>query len=287
MLPDGFYIGSFKIYFYSILIVIGVLAAVGLSIHEAKRRQENSDLIWDMVPWLLIGGIIGARLWHVLTPSASMGITASYYFEHPLEIFMTRKGGLGIPGAVIGGVIALVIYSRRKKINFLTWADIIVPGLALAQAIGRWGNFFNQELYGGPTNLPWAIFIDETHRLPQYANVAYYHPMFLYESIWNLFNMFLLLYLGRKFAEKMLPGDLLFTYLIVYPVGRFFLEFMRLDPSFVGGVNANQATMAVTAISSVIILLIRHRRKEVVKAEEEEKPKRIRKIKVDTIEKKE
>jgi phosphatidylglycerol---prolipoprotein diacylglyceryl transferase len=265
MLPDGFFIGSFKIYFYSLLIIAGVLAAVWLSIFEAKRRKLDPELVWDMVPWLLIAGIIGARLWHILTPSASMGITASYYFQHPLEIFATRKGGLGIPGAVIGGALGLFLYCLRKKQKFGTWADIIVPGLALAQAIGRWGNFFNQELYGSPTTLPWKLFIDEAHRLPEYANIAYYHPMFLYESLWNLFNMFFLLYLGRRFVKKLLPGDLFAIYMIVYAFGRFTLEFMRLDPSFVGGVNANQATMVVVAIGAALFLIIRHKQKGKVK----------------------
>jgi phosphatidylglycerol:prolipoprotein diacylglycerol transferase len=264
MLPDGFYIGSFKIYFYSLIIIAGVLAAVWLSIKEASRRKMDTDFVWDMVPWLLIAGIIGARLWHVLTPSASMGITASYYFQHPLEILATRKGGLGIPGAVIGGTIGLFLYCKRKKLNFATWGDIIVPGLALSQAIGRWGNFFNQELYGGPSNLPWALYIDEAHRLPQYTNVAYYHPMFLYECLWNLFNMFLLLYLGRKYEKKLLPGDLFLIYAIIYPFGRFMLEFMRLDPSLIGGVNANQVTMAVVASGAILALIIRHRKKNLV-----------------------
>jgi phosphatidylglycerol:prolipoprotein diacylglycerol transferase len=270
MLPDGFMIGSFKIYFYSLLIIAGVLAAVWLSIIEAKRRKLDPELVWDMVPWLLIAGIIGARLWHVLTPSASMGVTASYYFQHPLEIFATRKGGLGIPGAVIGGAVGLLLYCRTKKLKFGTWADIIVPGLALAQAIGRWGNFFNQELYGSPTTLPWKLFIDEAHRLPEYANEAYYHPMFLYESLWNLLNMFLLLYLGRRYARKLLPGDLFAVYMIVYAIGRFSLEFMRLDPSFVGGVNANQASMAAVAIGASAFLFLRHKKKA--------KPKRVRKV---------
>lgn len=261
MLPDGFTIGSFKIYFYSLLIIAGVLAAVWLSIIEARRRKLDTEMVWDMVPWLLIGGIIGARLWHIFTPSASMGITASYYFQHPLEIFATRKGGLGIPGAVIGGAVGLLIYCRIKKQKFGTWADIIVPGLALAQAIGRWGNFFNQELYGGPTDLPWKLFIDEAHRLPGYANVAYYHPMFLYECLWNLFNMFLLLYLGRRYVKKLFPGDLFAIYMIVYAIGRFMLEFIRLDPSNIGGVNANQATMVIVALGAALFLLIQHRKK--------------------------
>jgi phosphatidylglycerol:prolipoprotein diacylglycerol transferase len=261
MLPDGFFIGSFKIYFYSLLIIAGVLGAVWLSIIEAKRRKLDPELVWDMVPWILIAGIIGARLWHILTPSASMGISASYYFQHPLEIFATRKGGLGIPGAVMGGALGLLLYCLRKKQKFGSWADIIVPGLALAQAIGRWGNFFNQELYGGPTTLPWKLFIDEAHRLPEYANIAYYHPMFLYESLWNLFNMFFLLYLGRRFVKKLFPGDLFAIYMIVYAFGRFTLELMRLDPSFVGGVNANQATMVVVAIGAALFLIIRHKKK--------------------------
>jgi len=261
-MPDGFNIGPLKIYFYGIIIMAGVLAAVWMSIKESERRGLDSEYVWDMVPWLLILGIIGARLWHVFTPSQSMGVGPEYYFSHPLEILNTRQGGLGIPGAVIGGLIALIIYTKRKKLEFLTWADIIVPGLALAQAIGRWGNFFNQELYGPPSNLPWAIYIDPTHRLAGYEDFTHFHPMFLYESIWNLFNFFLLLFIGRKYGEKLIAGDLFWIYLIVYPVGRFLLEFIRLDPSYVGGINVNQITMACVAVFGVGMLIFRHLRQK-------------------------
>lgn len=260
-MPDGFNIGPLKIYFYGIIIMVGVIAAVLISEKEAKRRGLDSDLIWDMVPWLLIMGIIGARLWHVLTPSKSMGVGPEYYFAHPLEILNTRNGGLGIPGAVIGGVIALVVYTKRKKLSFLDWADIVAPGLALAQAIGRWGNYFNQELYGPPSTLPWAIPIDEAHRLPGFEKFSTFHPMFLYESLWSLLNFFLLLFLGRIYETKIKPGDIFWIYLIVYPFGRFFLEFIRLDPSLVGGINANQITMAVVALFGAAMLIINHRRK--------------------------
>jgi phosphatidylglycerol:prolipoprotein diacylglycerol transferase len=135
-----------------------------------------------------------------------------------------------------------------------------MPGLALAQAIGRWGNFINQELYGSPTDLPWAIHIDEAYRLPEYAQYATYHPLFLYESLWNLMNMYLLLVLERQYKEKLIPGDLLLTYLIVYPFGRFLLEFMRLDSSMVGGVNINQLTMLVVMVVAIVMLVIRHRK---------------------------
>jgi len=167
---------------------------------------------------------------------------------------------LGIPGAIIGGIVALFIYTKRKGLKFLTWADIIIPGVALAQAIGRWGNFFNQELYGPPTNLPWGITIDLAHRLPGYESFSTFHPMFLYESIWNLFNFFLLLTIGRTKEEKLLPGDLLYIYMIVYAIGRFGLEFLRLDASYVGSININQMVMAAVAVLGAALLVFNHLR---------------------------
>ncbi|HEX9013157.1 MAG TPA: prolipoprotein diacylglyceryl transferase, partial [Anaerolineaceae bacterium] len=201
--------------------MLGALAATYLAAHEAKREGENPELAWDMLIWLLIGGIVGARLWHIFTPPASMvaeGLTTSYYLTHPLDAINTTKGGLGIPGAVIGGALALLWYSRRHRLSFARWADFIAPGLALAQAIGRWGNFLNQEVYGAPTNLPWAIYIDPNHRLPGFQSVAYYHPLFLYESIWNLLNMVFLLYISRKWTGWLKTGDVFLIYLITYPV---------------------------------------------------------------------
>jgi len=269
-MPDGFYVGPLKIYFYGIIIMCGVLAAIWVSIKETARRGLDSEYIWDMVPWLLLSGIIGARLWHVLTPSKSMGVGANYYLSHPIEIFNIRQGGLGIPGAVIGGFIALLVYSKKKGLDILTWADIIAPGLALAQAIGRWGNFINQELYGPPSNLPWAIFIDPAHRLPGYEEFSHFHPMFLYESLWNLCNFFLLIVFSRKLKSKLIHGDVFSVYLIVYAIGRFLLEFIRLDTSYVGGVNANQVTMAVVAVCSASAMVFRHVRKKKIKKELEE-----------------
>jgi phosphatidylglycerol:prolipoprotein diacylglycerol transferase len=259
-MPDGFTIGPLKIYFYGIIVMFGVLAAVWVAIKEAERRGLDSEYIWDMVPWLLIFGIVGARLWHVLTPSQSMGVGPQYYFTHPLEILNTRNGGLGIPGAIIAGLLTLLVYTKRKGLNFFTWADIIIPGVALAQAIGRWGNFFNQELYGPPTNLPWGITIDLAHRLRGYESFTKFHPLFLYESIWNIFNFFLLMAIGRAKEDKLVPGDLLYIYMIVYPVGRFGLEFLRLDASYVGSVNINQIVMACVAVFGTWMLIYNHLR---------------------------
>jgi phosphatidylglycerol---prolipoprotein diacylglyceryl transferase len=261
-MPDGITIFGFKVYFYGILIMLGVLAATWLSARRAKEFGQEGEIAWDILPWALIGGIIGARLWHIFTPPASMveqGITTAYYLTHPLEALNIRNGGLGIPGAVIGGFLAVYIYSRRKEMSVLVWADIIAPGLALAQAIGRWGNFFNQEVYGSPTNLPWAIFIDPRHRLPDFANVSYYHPLFLYEFFWNLLNVGLLIYLGRRFKSRLKSGDIFLTYMVVYGVGRFFLEFLRLDPSPVAGLNVNQTMMGLIAVAAAVGLFLRHR----------------------------
>jgi phosphatidylglycerol:prolipoprotein diacylglycerol transferase len=261
-MSDGFLIFGLKVHYYGVIIMFGAVLAAFLAVREAKRRQVDGELVWDMLPWLLVAGIIGARLWHVFTPPASMLINGTNpYLIHPLDAFKIWNGGLGIPGAVMGGALALFIYCRVKKISFLTWIDIIAPGLALAQAIGRWGNFVNQELYGHPsqfTTFPLAVYIDPAHRLVGFENVAYYQPAFLYESLWNLLNVAILLFLAHKFAEKLQAGDLFLVYLTLYSFGRFWLEFVRIDYSPIAGLNINQTLMAVVFVASVIGLVLRH-----------------------------
>ena len=258
-MPEGFFIGSFQVRYYGIILMLGAVAGAYLATREAKRRGYAPDIVWDLMIYLLIGGIIGARLWHLLTPPPSSGITAAWYFTHPLDALNIRKGGLGIPGAVIGGLVVMYFYARRHNLNFAHWVDIAAPALALGQAIGRWGNYVNQELYGAPTNLPWKIYIDPNHRLQGYTNVEYYHPLFLYESLWNLANMFILLTMSRRFGDRLKDGDIFLMYLVIYPLGRFLLDFLRLDASQVGGININQAIMAVVAVSAALALFLRHR----------------------------
>ena len=277
LMPMGFTLGPITIHFYGVIIMIGVLLAGWLATKLAVKYGQNPDIVWDALPWILIVGIIGARIWHVLTPSASLlsrGWNSYSYFKNPIEILTIWNGGLGIPGAIMGGSLALYFYCRKTKVNYALFMDILAPGLALGQAVGRWGNFINQELYGAPSNLPWAITIDPAYRLPAYQNVATYHPLFLYESLWNLMNMGLLLWIGKKFSEILKPGDIMLTYLIVYPLGRFMLEFLRLDTSPVAGLNANQTLMGITALAASIALLIRLRNRplpaELEEAETEE-----------------
>lgn len=263
---DGIHIslfgGDFTIYYYGVILMTGTMMGGWLAAREMARRGHNPEMVWDMLIWLVIGGVIGARLWHVFTPSPSSiaeGVTTEWYFTHPLDLINLRRGGLGVPGGVMGGAVALFFYVRRSKsVNFAEWIDIIAPSLALGQAIGRWGNFFNQELYGAATDLPWKIYIDPQHRLQGFANVEYYHPLFLYESLWNLANMFFLMWITRKFKAALKPGDVFLVYLVTYPVGRFLLEYLRLDASQVGGMNANQTFMAFVAIVAAVALFWRH-----------------------------
>jgi len=259
--------GEFIIYYYGIILMAGTMLGGWLGAREMERRGHNPELVWDMLIWLVIGGVVGARLWHVFTPSPSLiaeGITTQWYFEHPIDMVNLRRGGLGVPGGVIGGAIALFFYVRKhKKPSFSEWADVIAPCLALGQAIGRWGNYFNQELYGAPTDLPWKLYIDPQHRLQGFIDQEYYHPLFLYESLWNFANLFLLLWIRRKFAHVLKAGDVFLVYLVTYPVGRFFLDFLRLDASQIGGVNANQTFMAIVAIVAAAALLWRHRARKV------------------------
>jgi len=263
-MSGGFQLGPLFVHYYGIVLMLGAVAGAWLATAEVKRRGYDPEIVWDLLVYLVIGGIIGARLWHILTPPPSsivQNLTTAYYLTHPLDAIAVWKGGLGIPGAVIGGAAVLYWYTRKHKLSFAEWADIAAPGLALGQAIGRFGNFFNQELYGAPTDLPWGLYIDPAHRLDGFEAYSYFHPLFAYEAILNLANMFLLLWVTRRFKGSLIAGDVLLVYLIVYPVVRFSLDFLRLDASLIGGFNANQVVMAIVASVASVALWMRHRRR--------------------------
>jgi phosphatidylglycerol:prolipoprotein diacylglycerol transferase len=259
----GIHLGPLYFRFYGIILMLGALAAVYLVRWMLRRDGRDPDLAWDAFMWALVFGIIGARLWHVFTPSESlraMGIDTMYYLTHPLDIVFTWRGGLGMPGAIAGGALGLYIFTRRRKLSFGMMLDYAAPAVALAQAIGRWGNYVNQELYGPPTDLPWAIFIRPENRLAGYAIYETFHPLFLYESLWNLALAFTLLWVWRRFRGRLLTGDLFLLYLVGYPLGRFLLEFIRIDIVRAYGLNFNQTVMLLTAIVAAAALILRHRR---------------------------
>lgn len=220
--------------------------------------QWNPGHVWNGLIWAMLLGVVGARLYHVLTPSPSMadvGIrSAADYFRHPLQLVNLRRGGLGIYGGIAGGALGLLIYSYRNRISALGWADLAVVGLALGQFVGRWGNFFNQELYGSPSTLPWAVRIEPAYRLPGYAEYARFHPAFLYESLWNLLVFILLLTLVRRYRARLKRGDMMAIYLILYATGRVLLETVRLDSRTVAfGVDLG---VAVATVVSVVLAAI-------------------------------
>jgi phosphatidylglycerol:prolipoprotein diacylglycerol transferase len=281
--PILFQAGPFIVRWYGLLIITGVLAAAFIATIEAKRKKEDPDHVWNLLIWVLIFGILGARLYHVLSspPGASRGFNY-YFFEQPfsnLNVFgatipfpsalLIWEGGIGIFGALLGGIIAVIIYTMRNGLNVWRWLDILAPGMLLAQAIGRWGNYFNQELYGPPTDLPWGILITTTYqRIPPFDDLTAYpldttfHPVFLYESLWNVIGFALLMWIGRKYAGKLLDGDMLTLYLIWYPTGRLLVESLRPDAWTLSGIPTAQIVSVLLILIGVALFIFRRRRPE-------------------------
>jgi len=259
---DGvLHLGPVPLHMYGLMIALGVLvaAAVGRRRYVAKggsddpvTRKQRSEAFDSVAFWAVIGGIIGARLYHV--------ITDYQLFEgHPERMVQIWKGGLGIWGAVVGGALAVWIVARRRKMVFADIADSIVPGLAFAQAIGRWGNWFNQELFGGPSNLPWAVEIDPAHRPAGYAHSATFQPTFLYESLWCLALGFALLYVDKRF--KLVRGQLFALYAAGYTAFRLPMEEMRIDPAHtIGPLRVNAWVSIGVFVCSVIVFVYLGRR---------------------------
>jgi phosphatidylglycerol:prolipoprotein diacylglycerol transferase len=250
MMNPAFHIGGLTIGWYGIMIATGMLSAIGIAFIEAKRRGENTEHIINMALLVIPLGIIGARLYHVIDQW-------DYYLQNPGLIIGGQ--GLGIFGGILGGARGLIIYTRWQKLSTLRWLDIVAPGLILAQAIGRWGNFFNQELYGHPTDLPWAIYIDPAHRLPGYESYTHFHPLFLYESLWNLLGFAALMLLGRKLRHRLRDGDIFFMYAIHYGIGRFFLEGLKLEVWTLGGIPTARWITGLAIGAAVIVMIFRHK----------------------------
>ncbi|HOS80966.1 MAG TPA: prolipoprotein diacylglyceryl transferase, partial [Anaerolineae bacterium] len=233
-------IGPLAVHWYGLLIVLGIMLAAASAAFLAKRGGENPDYVWDMLLLVVVLAVIGARAYHVFSRPAGGLIGWDYYKEHPLEALYIWQGGLAIYGAVIGGALGVLIYASVHHLNPLRWLDFAAPGVALGQAIGRWGNYINRELYGPPTTLPWGVLIPPENRILPYTDMTRYpadtlfHPTFLYESLAALALFLVLFLLGMKRYEKLHPGDLLVGYLMGYAVIRFFTEMLRPDAWTIG-----------------------------------------------------
>ena len=252
----AFYIGTLPVHWYGIMIMLAVIMAVVLAILEAKRRGETTQHVYQLALVVVPLGIIGARLYHVIDKW-------DLYIQNPASIIGLQ--GLGIFGAVIGGAIGLIIYTKWNKLSTLKWLDIVAPGIILAQAIGRWGNFFNQELYGYPTDLPWGIVIEPANRLPGYEAFSHFHPLFFYEFIWNLLGFGLLLIVGRKLKHRLLNGEIFFLYVIYYSIGRFFLEGLKIDVWSIAGVPTARWISGIAIIASIAVIIYRRYRTRKIK----------------------
>jgi len=231
MNPEIFHIGALSIRWYSVLILAGILIAIFMANKESKKFKLPEDFIFDLAFIVVICGILGARIYYVL-----FNLTGpDGYLANPLEIVKIWHGGLAIHGSIIGGLIALIIYCKKHKISIARTTDFIVPGLLIAQALGRWGNFFNSEAYGPSTTLANLQSLHIPTFIINGMNIKgiYYHPTFFYESIWCLIG-FIIILLIRKFYRYLKKGQLTCFYLMWYSVGRLFIEYLRTDSLMLG-----------------------------------------------------
>jgi phosphatidylglycerol:prolipoprotein diacylglycerol transferase len=251
--PELFSAGPFTLRWYGLCIALGIAVATWLTASELRRKGYDPALALDALFFIVPPGFIGARVYHVLTDY-------QLYANDPIPgIFEVWNGGLGIYGAVIGGFLGLLVFARVRGISALAFADAIAPGLVLAQAIGRWGNYFNQELFGRPSDLPWAIEIAPQNRPPGFTDAASFHPTFFYESLWNLLVCLVLLFVARRFADRLKNGDIVLLYVCLYSAGRFFVETLRIDPAFlIGDFRGNLFVASVLALTFALILFLRH-----------------------------
>ena len=266
--PVAFSFGNFEIRWYGILIAIALLVGIVISYFIARYRGERAEEVINFAPFSVIFGVIGARLLHVVA-------NWSYYSGHPSYIFAFRQGGLAIQGVMFGGVLALLVFCRIRKLNFWLWADIIAPALVFGQAVGRWGNYFNQEAFGYPTSLSWGIYIDPMYRPEAYSNASYFHPTFFYESMANLIlcGMLLLLHRLNKNKPDKFPNGIIFvTYLGIYAVYRSVIEYYRIDSSYWLGIKVVYILDAITVIAVLIMAnyLVKKFRAEKVQKETED-----------------
>lgn len=252
-------IGPLTIGWYGIGYAVGLAVAYMVMVRLARRAGEDPDILGNGMIVVALAALVGGRAYHVIDQWDAL------YKADPTRVFLPPYSGLGVYGGIITGTIAAFLYARYKRVSFLRWADIIAPGLFVMQAIARWGNWFNQELYGPPTTLPWGIPIDCAHRLQDvYACVDFpeaatrFHPLFLYESLSGVLGAMVLIWIGYRFRSRLRPGDILLIFFVWYGVVRFWLETFRHDNWTFFGTPTAQVVSLLFIIPSLAILILRH-----------------------------
>jgi phosphatidylglycerol:prolipoprotein diacylglycerol transferase len=235
-------IGPLAVRWYGLMIATGVMLGTTLAHREAIRRGQDPDKLLNLIVVSVLTALVGARAYYVL-------FNWDYYGGQPAKIVAIWEGGLAIHGGLLAGAVATILYCRWAEVSVPVTTDIMAPGVAIGQAIGRWGNFFNQEAFGVPTDLPWRLYIDPYHRPPHLKSFDYFHPTFLYESLWN-FLVFGVLWFGLRKRLQGRPGALTLCYLGLYSVGRFFVEGLRIDSLMLGNLRAAQVVSLVLIVAA-------------------------------------
>ena len=233
---------------YGVLIAAGVLAAIALSMHEEKRLGMKQDTIIDLALWVIPLGIIGARIYYAL-------FNWQVFASDPLSVLRIWEGGIAIYGAVLGGLIGVFLFASRRKMNPLLLTDAIVPGLSLAQGIGRWGNYFNMEAYGREITDPRLQFFPIGVQIPSGSGYTWHMATFFYESCWDVLVFAVLWFVVRKHTRNV--GTVTLWYLLLYGAGRFFIEGLRTDSLMLGSIRISQLLSLVMVILSAMLLIIR------------------------------
>ncbi len=288
--PDDPYVvyqlfGFLTIRWYAVCILSGAMLGAWFAARRAERVGLNPDDAWNILAIGLVTSIACARAWYVFNEWPSIAARRDDYATAwqwvVFYVINPAQGGIAIQGAIVGAVIGCYIYTKRNNLDFLRWIDIGAPCMLIGQIVGRWGNFFNQEAYGRPMNVvqPWGLRIDAEHRIAPYGgetglaqypvDTTRFHPTFLYEAIWNSGVFVALLVIERRFAGRLLKGDLFMLYAILYSVGRFFIEGLRTDSLCVNGIGGSCAgslrTAQVVALLTIVILsaviAVRHMRR--------------------------
>ena len=241
-----------NIYYYGVILALAIIVGTFVSEYiSTKFMNFAKETVIDLVPYLVIFGIIGARIYYCI-------LNSEFYLRFPTEIIAVRHGGISIHGAILGGFIGLLIFAKRHKMSVLKLADISAIGLSIAQAIGRWGNFFNSEAFGVPTELPWKLYIAPQYRPIPYQGYEYFHPAFLYESILDLIIFGILLWLVKSKRNKK-DGNLALIYLILYSIARIVVENCRVDSVlYINGIPIAIFVSVIILCVSGIILIVRN-----------------------------
>jgi prolipoprotein diacylglyceryl transferase len=245
---DSFDLGPLHLRAYGLIIALGVYVAVRWARARWEARGGKGSDITDFAVWCVPAGLVGARVYHVITDW-------QLFRGRWIDVFKIWEGGLGVWGAVAGGTLAGLIVAQRRGLDKPALFDTVAPVIPMAQAIGRWGNWFNQELFGRPTDLPWALRIDPAHRPPGYEQYDTFHPTYLYESLWCLIVVGIVLFVERRFRLR--PGRLFAVYVAAYTFGRFWIELMRIDPANrIAGLRVNDWVSVVVFAGAIGVLVV-------------------------------